>query len=98
MKMYKIYVAAFLFFLFNETVAQPFVRLPEQLSKLKFAEWITMPDIQGNEYVVYYFRKTIRMDELPEKFIVHVSADNRYRLFVNGKQLCWGPAVGDLNN
>ncbi len=34
----------------------------------------------------------------PAKFVVHVSADNRYRLFVNGKVVCSGPARGDLYN
>lgn len=32
------------------------------------------------------------------KFIIHVSADNRYRLYVNGKPVCSGPARGDLYN
>jgi len=35
---------------------------------------------------------------VPDKFIVHVSADNRYRLFVNGQSVCRGPARGDLMN
>lgn len=30
--------------------------------------------------------------------MVHVSADNRYRLFVNGKAVCSGPARGNLYN
>ncbi len=38
------------------------------------------------------------MEEKPDKFIVYVSADNRYRLFVNGRQVCFGPSVGDINN
>jgi alpha-L-rhamnosidase len=32
----------------------------------------------------------------PTSFVVHVSADNRYKLFVNGKQIGQGPARGDL--
>lgn len=77
---------------------KPFVTLPEHLSDPSYAEWITMPGIKGNEYGVYYFRKTLHLDNLPEDFIVHVSGDNRYRLFVNGKLVCWGPAAGDLYN
>lgn len=76
----------------------PFVTLPKQLNDPKYAEWITMPGIQGNEYGVYYFRKVICLEEVPEKFILHVSADNRYRLLVNGEMVSWGPAVGDLYN
>jgi hypothetical protein len=62
------------------------------------ASWITCPGAQQREYGVYHFRKTISIDNLPAKFIVHVSADNRYRLFVNGKAVCNGPARGDLYN
>ena len=77
---------------------QPFVTLPEQLTDQKYAEWITMPGIEGNEYGVYYFRKTFSLENIPEKYSIHVSGDNRYRLYVNGKMVCWGPAVGDLTN
>ncbi len=76
----------------------PFVTLPEQLNDHNYAEWITMPGIEGGEYGVYYFRKTLFMESVPEEFTIHVSGDNRYRLYVNGNLKCWGPAVGDLNN
>jgi hypothetical protein len=33
---------------------------------------------------------------VPEKLNIHVSADNRYNLFVNGNRVCYGPAKGDL--
>ena len=62
------------------------------------ATWITCPDVPQRDYGVYHFRKTINLDKKPEKFIVNVSADNRYRLFVNGKAVCSGPARGDLYN
>jgi hypothetical protein len=48
------------------------------------------------DYGVFHFRKTINLQEKPEEFIVHVSGDNRYRLFVNGTEVCNGPARGDL--
>ena len=50
------------------------------------------------DYGVYHFRKTFSLGAVKEKFIVHVSADNRYRLFVNGTAVCSGPARGDLYN
>lgn len=62
------------------------------------ASWITCPGIAQRDYGVYHFRKTIGLAQKPEKFIVHVSADNRYRLFVNGQAVCSGPARGDLYN
>jgi len=38
------------------------------------------------------------LENKPERFIVFVSADNRYRLFVNGEAVCSGPALGDLGH
>lgn len=62
------------------------------------ASWISCPDISGRAYGVYHFRKTFTLDNKPAQFVVHVSADNRYRLFVNGTPVCYGPARGDLYN
>lgn len=62
------------------------------------ASWVTCPDVPRRDYGVYHFRKTFSLAEQPSKFIVHVSADNRYRLFVNGVAVCSGPARGDLYN
>ncbi|MFW6371139.1 MAG: alpha-L-rhamnosidase, partial [Bacteroidota bacterium] len=47
------------------------------------AAWITNPDIYLSEFAVIHFRKSFDLYKKPESFIVHVSADNRYRLFVN---------------
>ncbi|MBN8853766.1 MAG: alpha-rhamnosidase [Sphingobacteriales bacterium 50-39] len=60
------------------------------------ANWIAAPGENGREYGVYYFRKTIELAAKPATFIVHLSADNRYKLFVNGKLVSLGPARGDL--
>ena len=62
------------------------------------ASWITCPGVPQRAYGVYHFRKTFLLEARPSRFIVHVSADNRYRLFVNGKAVCSGPARGDLYN
>lgn len=60
------------------------------------ASWITCPGVAGRAYGVYHFRKTFKLAQQPAQYIVHVSADNRYRLFVNGTPVCNGPARGDL--
>ncbi|MHB1922520.1 MAG: alpha-L-rhamnosidase-related protein, partial [Chitinophagaceae bacterium] len=62
------------------------------------AEWITCPDVAQRDYGVFHFRKGFLLSQKPGKFIIHVSADNRYRLFVNGQPVCSGPARGDLYN
>ncbi len=60
------------------------------------APWISYPSANNTIYGVYHFRKTFDLNEAPEKLIIHVSADNRYNLFVNGQRVCYGPAKGDL--
>ncbi len=77
------------------------------LSKPWKAQWITGPgqpinrftaasDQTLKEYGVVKFRKTITLTTKPVSFVVHLSADNRYKLFINGKQVAQGPARGDL--
>ncbi len=59
------------------------------------ARWITHPDAPANEFGVYLFRKEIELDAVPERFVVHVTADARYRLFVNGVSVSFGPQRSD---
>jgi hypothetical protein len=73
--------------------------LPTQISyaqnKPWNANWIAAPNDPGNTYGVYYFRKNIDLAIKPESFIIHVSADNRYKLYVNDVLVSLGPARGD---
>lgn len=62
------------------------------------AHWITHPTASPTGYGVYHFRKIISLDSRPEHFVVHVSGDNRYRLLINGNEVCFGPARGDLEH
>ncbi len=62
------------------------------------AAWISCPGIGARDYGVYHFRKTFQLDGRPASFVVHVSADNRYRLWVNGHAVASGPARGDLGH
>ncbi len=71
---------------------------PRLLSDGWSSSWVTCPDVPQRDYGVYHFRKTFSIRELPSTFIIHVSGDNRYRLFVNGKPVLSGPARGDLYN
>lgn len=68
------------------------------LNKPWSGKWIAVAGEPSNEYGVYTFRKKITISEKPVSFIVHVSADNRYKLFVNGKFVCLGPARGDVRH
>lgn len=69
---------------------------PILLSSKWNAQWITYPDVSLKDYGVFHFRKTFNLSGQPDKFVIHISGDNRYRLFINGTEVCKGPARGDL--
>lgn len=58
--------------------------------------WITHPTESNVDYGVFLFRNEFELEEVPGEFKVYVSADNRYRLFVNGTEVSFGPARGSL--
>jgi len=61
------------------------------------AWWIAHPEGPRREFGVFHFRKAFTLDSVPQHFVIHVSGDNRYELFVNGQRVVEGPARGDLN-
>lgn len=69
---------------------------PELLAEPWPAQWITHPDADPEAFGVYHFRHSFALEQVPESFVVHTSADNRYRLFVNGTPVTHGPARGDV--
>ncbi len=62
------------------------------------AYWISMPNENLHEYGVYEFQKELKLDAVPETYCVQVSADNRYKLYVNGRLASVGPSLGDLHH
>jgi hypothetical protein len=80
---------------FSAPGAEPI--LPDSiLHKPWKAFWIAVPEESAGGYGVYLFRRQFDLRDLPSSFIVHVSADNRYKLFLNGNLVSLGPARGDL--
>lgn len=69
---------------------------PDILKKGWDARWIDVPGNNPNAYGVYHFRKSFSLNDKPQQFTIHVSADNRYMLYVNGALVCYGPAKSDL--
>ncbi|MEN8193665.1 MAG: alpha-L-rhamnosidase N-terminal domain-containing protein, partial [Bacteroidota bacterium] len=72
----------------------------KDISQLKHtwsAQWVTHPTESTLDYGVFNFRRKFKLETLPETYVIYVSADNRYRLFVNGKQVVFGPSVGDID-
>lgn len=62
------------------------------------AHWVTHPDAPLREPVVLHFRHTLALDVAPSGYVVRVSADNRFILYVNGQRAGEGPARGDLTH
>ncbi len=68
---------------------------PTTVSDLWNASWIAHPTDPELGYGVYRFRKTFELSEKPERFVVQVSGDRRYRLLINGTSVAVGPQRGD---
>ncbi len=60
------------------------------------ARWISPSAASTSDYGVHLFRKEFSLGKSPERFVIHVSADQRYELFVNGQSVARGPASGGL--
>lgn len=71
---------------------------PELLSRHWTARWVSVPDEPAEGYGVYHFRRAFDLASRPASFVVHVTGDNRYQLFVNGERVASGPARGDLTH
>ncbi|MCF8225961.1 MAG: alpha-L-rhamnosidase [Bacteroidales bacterium] len=71
---------------------------PDLLTNHWTASWVTVPGAPAYDYGVYYFRNELEMNTIPDEYIVHVSADNRYKFFVNGQWIGLGPARSNADN
>ena len=74
--------------------SQVFMTDPTQ-DKNDFASFISYPSSKHGKTL---FRRTFELEEVPEDLVIYVTADPRYTLFVNGKQVGFGPAVSDLRH
>jgi hypothetical protein len=73
----------------------------KEFTKLKHtwtSQWITHPTESTLDDRKFLFRRTFNLETKPDKFIIHLSADNRYRLYVNGTYILSGPSIGDINH
>ena len=86
----------FSFFIFHSSFFISKAQTIDLVNRSWPASWITHPTASTKEYGVFHFRKSFDLPTKPASFVVHVSADNRYRLFVNGQPVGSGPARGDL--
>lgn len=59
------------------------------------AKWIWYPAGRTLQNTFILFRKDVILKEKPLQANGWILADSRYRLFVNGKRVQWGPAPSD---
>ena len=62
---------------------------PDLLARRWDARWIAAPGTDPFGFGVYHFRKVVDLADRPQRFVVHVTADNRYQLWVNGERVVW---------
>ena len=62
------------------------------------ASWVCVPGAGETDAGLYLFRKTLNLESVPQKFEVRVTADNRYKLYVNETLVSLGPALGDIEH
>ncbi len=62
------------------------------------AQWITSPSGPQRDASVLHLRKVITLAQLPQHFLVHVSADNQFILYVNQQWAGFGPSKSDLGH
>lgn len=62
------------------------------------ATWITLADADAEAAGMYLFRKSFDLDTAPSEFKIRISADNRYKLYVNGTLSSVGPNWGDIKH
>ena len=69
---------------------------PEARAGLWKAQWITSASAPQRDTSILHFRKVIEVPNVPEHFVVHVSADSLFILSVNQREVGRGPARSDL--
>ena len=59
------------------------------------AKWVWLPGERTLPSTFVLFRKSFDLEAAPRRAALSIAADSRYRLFVNGRRVQWGPAPCD---
>jgi hypothetical protein len=62
------------------------------------AKWIAPNESEYSSYGVYHFQKEFELIKKNKKFVIHITADNRFKLFVNEKLIALGPSIGSIKH
>lgn len=57
--------------------------------------WMWMKERNHEENVFVEFRTTLLTAKKPERFLIRISADSRYKLYINDKFIEYGPSKGN---
>ncbi len=60
---------------------------------MKDCRWITHPEASCSGTKTYYFKKSFSLDAISEA-VIEISAQARYKLFINGEMVAVGPCKG----
>lgn len=60
------------------------------------SHWIAYDSDPRQDLGVFVFQNRISLDSIPDSMLVRISADNRYKLLVNGILVSFGPQRGDI--
>lgn len=98
--MSKFQITYLLFFLSSFAWAQTELNYPTVTYGPEYikASWVSHPDLRGPSDQAILFRNTFDLKENVDDFIINISADNHYFLYVNGKFITHGPQLGDLKH
>ncbi|MGB5665648.1 MAG: hypothetical protein WBM53_02280 [Maribacter sp.] len=62
------------------------------------ASWVSHPEIEGGEDRIILFRNIFDIENPVEDFIINISADNHYYLYVNSVLVTHGPQLGEIKH
>ncbi|WP_167333126.1 alpha-L-rhamnosidase-related protein [Maribacter forsetii] len=62
------------------------------------ASWVSHPDIKGGEDTAVLFRNSFNVTDAKADFIINISADNHYFLYVNDEFITHGPQLSDIQH
>jgi hypothetical protein len=89
----------FLLFAICNFISAQSIKVSDEIINNRWSAYWSMPsyeDIQPISPCFLLFRKQIEYKIEQKEFIIHISAESRYRLLINGKHVCLGPARGDF--
>lgn len=69
-----------------------------ELTEIPGNGWIWIPswnEFDEKEATFVYFRKDIDFNKVPESYCIKVSADSRYKIYINNRFIEAGPSKGD---